>query len=587
MTSASDEDFVAFVRTPRHGCCGPPGSSAGTRPGRGAGPGRPREGLSQVATDRPRCGHGIRPQGAPQPAHRHPPAPLPRGPHRRDARAGGGTSGPGRGHRLPRPGPRHPAAAGASGRRPALLRRRLRAGGRRRPSGSASAPSRAAPLGVSPSCARPSSRRESTMADDITTLFHEAATPTMAVDPYAVLAGGRRRRRRRTLAVGAAAAVTATVAVAVTAACLGGSDLADPLPADRTDTPPPRSPPRSTSATLLDNTGTPIPGPLDVRRGARPLAQCHGNLGYYTVGPDREADAHAARSVRLPAGLGATTGGPPSVTWGTGSAAPHVVIGVMPATATQWILVSPGCGERVPQRPGRPARRHGPAGLRLRSTTTATDAGDSHRPRLARRAGSGLGPERAACRRRGSAAATSASSTPGSPCGASFGDWQHVGAHPPGEPVGRPCRCPATTRTARSGYVGLVPLGATRPGPPTFAPGCTRPGRRRRWSPAGDGAPRLPLCELPAGPADRARTGHARLTVRARREDRSPPSGVSHAPVRRPGARTRRTRHTAWDGRPAQLVGRLAPGPVLVGLGDRAAGLLAAARLEVALPWAP
>ena len=34
------------------------------------------------------------------------------------------------------------------------------------------------------------------MTDDISTHFHEAETPAMGVDPYAVLAGGRRRRLR-------------------------------------------------------------------------------------------------------------------------------------------------------------------------------------------------------------------------------------------------------------------------------------------------------------------------------------------------------------------------------------------------------
>ncbi len=54
------------------------------------------------------------------------------------------------------------------------------------------------------------------MTDDITTHFHEAETPAMGVDPYAVLAGGRRRRRRRVAAAGsvvAALAVAAVVAV--------------------------------------------------------------------------------------------------------------------------------------------------------------------------------------------------------------------------------------------------------------------------------------------------------------------------------------------------------------------------------------
>ncbi len=180
------------------------------------------------------------------------------------------------------------------------------------------------------------------MADEIATLFHEAATPTMAVDPYAVLAGGRRRRRRRTLAVGAAAATAATVAVAVTAASLGGADLADPLPAGRTDTSA-----TATSATLdignpVDNTGTPIPGPSRFAVTVDPArSDVDGNLGYYTVGPDGRRTLLARSDIRLPSGS-AVSGERPSVTWGTGSAAPHVVIGVLPAGATQWTLIAAG-----------------------------------------------------------------------------------------------------------------------------------------------------------------------------------------------------------------------------------------------------
>lgn len=53
------------------------------------------------------------------------------------------------------------------------------------------------------------------MTDDISTHFHEAETPAMGVDPYAVLAGGRRRRLRR---VGAAGSVVAVLAVAAVVA---------------------------------------------------------------------------------------------------------------------------------------------------------------------------------------------------------------------------------------------------------------------------------------------------------------------------------------------------------------------------------
>lgn len=51
------------------------------------------------------------------------------------------------------------------------------------------------------------------MSDDVTTHFHEAETPAMGVDPYAVLAGGRRRRRRRVAAAGSVVAALAVAAV--------------------------------------------------------------------------------------------------------------------------------------------------------------------------------------------------------------------------------------------------------------------------------------------------------------------------------------------------------------------------------------
>jgi hypothetical protein len=49
------------------------------------------------------------------------------------------------------------------------------------------------------------------MRDEIGTLFHEASTPAMSVDPAAVLVGGRRRRRRRQLTALAGTAVAALV----------------------------------------------------------------------------------------------------------------------------------------------------------------------------------------------------------------------------------------------------------------------------------------------------------------------------------------------------------------------------------------
>lgn len=61
------------------------------------------------------------------------------------------------------------------------------------------------------------------MTDDVTTHFHEAETPAMGVDPYAVLAGGRRRRRRRVAAAGSIVAALAVAAV-VTVGGLGARD---------------------------------------------------------------------------------------------------------------------------------------------------------------------------------------------------------------------------------------------------------------------------------------------------------------------------------------------------------------------------
>lgn len=68
------------------------------------------------------------------------------------------------------------------------------------------------------------------MSDDTTSVFHEATTPPLAVDPYAVLAGGRRRRRRRVVAVGSAGvALAAAAALVFTVSGLGtGRDVTLP-----------------------------------------------------------------------------------------------------------------------------------------------------------------------------------------------------------------------------------------------------------------------------------------------------------------------------------------------------------------------
>lgn len=68
------------------------------------------------------------------------------------------------------------------------------------------------------------------MTDDIVTRFHEAETPPMTVDPFAVLARGRRRRHRR---VAVAGSVVAAVAVAAAVAVGGlGRGTVVTLPAE-------------------------------------------------------------------------------------------------------------------------------------------------------------------------------------------------------------------------------------------------------------------------------------------------------------------------------------------------------------------
>ncbi len=193
------------------------------------------------------------------------------------------------------------------------------------------------------------------MADDISTLLHEASAPTMGVDPYAVLAGGRRRRRlRRLAAIGSAATALAAAAVVVAIGGLGGSNQAAPIPADHGHGTP-------VCATLggtepfLDNTGKAIPGPSRFVVEVDPSRP--DNLGYYTVDASGRRTLLARSAVTLPTAasltmvapaasspsslsLATSSGTRPSVTWATGSVAPHVVLGVLPATATQWILVN-------------------------------------------------------------------------------------------------------------------------------------------------------------------------------------------------------------------------------------------------------
>ncbi len=70
------------------------------------------------------------------------------------------------------------------------------------------------------------------MADDITTLFHEAQTPCMSIDPAAVLAGGRRRRLRRFAAGGSVLIALAAAAVFAVSGLETGNP--DALPATGT-----------------------------------------------------------------------------------------------------------------------------------------------------------------------------------------------------------------------------------------------------------------------------------------------------------------------------------------------------------------
>ncbi len=178
------------------------------------------------------------------------------------------------------------------------------------------------------------------MADDIATLFHESAGPSMALDPYAVLAGGRRRRRRRRAAAGSAGAALA-VAAAVVATGLAGVDRAAPVPADRTGLPGhPVSATLGADTPFRDSDGKRIPGPSRFVVTVDPSVTSDANLGYYTVDASGRRTLLARSAVPGP-GPGSADAGAPPVTWGTGSAAPHVLIGVLPANATQFAMVAP------------------------------------------------------------------------------------------------------------------------------------------------------------------------------------------------------------------------------------------------------
>ncbi len=179
------------------------------------------------------------------------------------------------------------------------------------------------------------------MSDEISTLFHEASAPSMGVDPYAVLAGGRRRRHRHIAAV--SSAMTALAAVAIVAAVngLGGQGLANRVPADGSGTPK-----ATASATMgsdtpfRSSTGATIPGPSKVVVEVDPSQE--GNLGYYSVDAGGKRTLLARSQVALPSPSAPADGWSSAVTWGTGSTAPHLLIGVLPASAEQWAIVAPG-----------------------------------------------------------------------------------------------------------------------------------------------------------------------------------------------------------------------------------------------------
>jgi hypothetical protein len=172
--------------------------------------------------------------------------------------------------------------------------------------------------------------------DDITTLFHESTPPSMSVDPYAVLAGGRRRRRRRAAVTGSALTALAAVAVVVAVGGLG-SGGPSALPADGSHPAKPVTTTLGGKEPMLGSDGRPISGPSRFAVEIDPSRP--DNLGYYVVEDSGKRTLIARSSVALP--TASTNADAPAVTWGTGSAVPHVVIGVMPTTATQWILLNP------------------------------------------------------------------------------------------------------------------------------------------------------------------------------------------------------------------------------------------------------
>lgn len=180
---------------------------------------------------------------------------------------------------------------------------------------------------------------ETTLRD----LLHDAtdaqAQAYLEPDPGLVLARGRRTvRRRRVAMVGGIAAATLVVGV-------GGAVVLSDEVGHRDGTVPAHSvtptPVGAVTATMNELSmasgpdGTPgdITGPRRFAVTVDPTAPAGEDLRYWSVDDDGGRTLLAGSSLDGVGPLGAT--------WGTGSATPHAIVGILPAAARQWTLVLP------------------------------------------------------------------------------------------------------------------------------------------------------------------------------------------------------------------------------------------------------
>jgi hypothetical protein len=150
------------------------------------------------------------------------------------------------------------------------------------------------------------------MSDDVLDLLERAPAPSMSIDPYAVVLGGRRRLRRRRAGIAVAGIAAAAVVLAVVAQLPGGVSR-QPVPAS------PSAP--STDVTRAAATLEAGRGRYHVRVEPRPDDPLH--VTYLSIAPDGTETEIGGASLT---GLGE------ELTYGHADAS-DVILGILPVDA--------------------------------------------------------------------------------------------------------------------------------------------------------------------------------------------------------------------------------------------------------------